>query len=371
MTTVWILGDQLTLRNAALEGCDPKRTVVLMVESRARGGHRRYHQQKLVLVFAAMRHFRAELEKAGWKVDYHRLAETPNFSAALKSHVDRFRPDRIRVLEAGDWTTMDALPQAARKCGVPLDWIPTNLFLVPRDEFREWAGDSRRLLLENHYRRMRRKLGILMEPDGTPTGGEWNLDAENRKTFSDWVRAGRPRPPALPNAKPDAVTLEVIEEVRQYFPDHPGDARGFWLPVTRADSLRWLDAFLSGRFGQFGPFEDLMVTGEPVLFHSVLTPMLNVGLLQPMDCVDAALGAFRKGTIPLASAEGFIRQIIGWREFVNGVYWHCDREYIQRNGLAAHRPLPEWFWSGKRTSIACATCWVKCVQRATTTTSSD
>ena len=352
MTTVWILGDQLSLRNAALVGCDPKTTVVLMIESRARGGHQRYHQQKLVLVYSAMRHFRHELEAAGWQVDYHLLADTTNFSAALKAHVERFRPDRVRVMEAGDWTTTDALPTAARKVGVELEWIPTNLFLVPRGEFREWAGDSRRLLLENHYRRMRRKLGILMEPDGTPTGGEWNLDAENRRTWSEWSRAGKPRPSPLPRMDPDAITRAVIDEVRRLFPDHPGDAAGFWLPVTRADSLRWLEAFIAERFGQFGPYEDLMVTGEPVLFHSVLTPMLNLGLLHPMECVEAAVTAFRQGKVPLASAEGFVRQIIGWREFVNGVYWHCGPDYVERNGLGAHRPLPEWFWTGE-TELNC------------------
>lgn len=347
MTTVWVLGDQLTTDNAAFTGCDPSNAVVLMVESRARGFHLRYHQQKLVLIYAAMRHFRDALRNAGWTVDYHSLADTETFGDALRKHCARFRPERVRVLEAGDWKTTRALPSLARQVGFRLEWVADNLFLVGRGEFREWAADSKRLLMETHYRRVRRKLKVLVESDGSPTGGEWNLDAENRRSVAEWIRDGRPMPPGLPRLTPDPLTREVISDVERHFPGHPGEAAGFWLPVTRSEALRWLRTFVEERLDRFGPYEDLMLTGQPALFHSVLTPMLNIGLLRPMECVEAAVATYRAGRIPLHSVEGFIRQVIGWREFVNGVYWLRGPEYTGLNELGADRPLPAWFYTGE------------------------
>jgi deoxyribodipyrimidine photolyase-related protein len=352
MTTVWVLGDQLTLENAALAACDPKDTVVLLVESRSRGSFLRYHQHKLILIYAAMRHFRQTLEAAGWRVDYHTLEDTESYGDALRKHLRAFRPDRVRVMEAGDWKMTQALPRLARQVGFRLEWVEGNLFLVGREEFRKWAGNAPRLLMENHYRRMRKKLGILLEPDGTPTGGEWNLDAENRKTVAEWTKAGRPRPKDRIRVEPDEITRGVMETVARLFPQHPGNAADFWLPVSRTEALAWLERFVTERLDGFGPYEDLMLTGEPTLFHSVLTPMLNLGLLRPMECVQAALDAFRKGTLSLASAEGFIRQIIGWREFINGVYWLKGPGYVDMNGLGADRPVPAWFYTGE-TDLNC------------------
>ncbi|MEI6340703.1 MAG: cryptochrome/photolyase family protein [Verrucomicrobiota bacterium] len=352
MRTAWILGDQLSLGHAALAGLDPARDVVLMVESRARGAHRRYHKRKLVLVYSAMRHYAEDLRRSGWRVDYHRLEDTPSFPSALSAHVRRFQPDAIRVMEASDWTTTEALPRMAATAGVALEVLPTNLFLVGRDEFREWAGGSRRLLMEHHYRRVRRGLGLLMEADGTPSGGTWNLDAENRLGVAEWRKAGAPRPPSVGWEPPDACTREVMTWVDREFAGHPGDVGGFGWPVERAGALRWLQRFVEERLPQFGPFEDLMVTGEPGLFHSMLTPMLNLGLLGPLECARAAETAWREGRVPLASAEGFVRQVVGWREFVNGVYWLKGPGYATSNGLGAERSLPGWFWTGK-TELKC------------------
>lgn len=345
MTTVWILGDQLTLENGALAGCDRRHTRVLLMESRARAAHRRYHRRKLVLVYAALRHFAAELREAGWSVDYHFLETTPVFGEALHRHVRRFAPDRIRILEPSDHETLDALPRWSKGAGVGFEVVPNNLFLVGRDEFRGWAGASRRLRMEQHYRRVRTRLGVLMEPDGSPAGGTWNLDAENRRTVSEWRRDGSPRPPAPPRVPPDAVTREVIAMVDREFPDHPGRAEGFDLPVDRAASRRWLEHFLDHRLPMFGPYEDLMLSEDPVLFHSMLTPMLNLGLLRPLECVQAAEQRYREGRAPLASVEGFVRQIVGWREFIHGVYWLRGPDYLRSNALDARRPLPRWFWT--------------------------
>ncbi|MBN8248646.1 MAG: cryptochrome/photolyase family protein [Verrucomicrobia bacterium] len=356
MTTVWILGDQLTLENAALAGCDPGNTRVLLIESRARAVHRRHHRRKLVLVYAAMRHFAADLQEAGWTVDYQRLDQTPVFGDALRRHVRAFRTERLRILEPSDFATRHALPQWARDVGVVLDVVPNNLFLVGRDEFRDWAGASRRLRMEHHYRRVRSRLGVLMESDGSPAGGTWNLDSENRRTVSEWRRDGCPRPPAAPPMTPDPVTREVIEMVDREFPDHPGRAEGFDLPVDRAASLRWLDHFLDHRLPKFGPYEDLMLSEDPVLFHSRLTPMLNLGLLRPLECVQAAERRYREGRAPLASVEGFVRQIVGWREFIHGVYWLRGPDYLASNALDARRPLPRWFWTGDTPMNCLAQC---------------
>ncbi len=339
-----------------MAGLDRARDVVLMVESRARGAHRRYHKRKLVLVYSAMRHFAGELRAAGWQVDYHRLEDTGSFGAALESHVRRFKPETIRVMAPSDWTTTRVLPRIVEGSGARLEMVPDTLFLVGRDEFRSWAGDSRRLLMEHHYRRVRRAHGLLMDAEGGPVGGAWNLDAENRLGIREWRKAGCPRPAGAGWEAPDAVTREVMGMVEREFGAHPGEAEGFGWPVDRAGSLRWLERFVRERLPEFGAFEDLMVAGEPWLFHSMLTPMLNLGLLRPLECARAAEEAWRAGRVPLASAEGFVRQVVGWREFVNGVYWLKGEDYGRVNGLGAGRPLPGWFWTG-RTEMRClATC---------------
>jgi deoxyribodipyrimidine photolyase-related protein len=344
MTTIWVLGDQLSPVHAALAQCRKKDAVVLMVESKARGSVLRYHQQKLVLVYAAMRHFAAELRDAGWQVDYKELAEDHTFETAARDHLARYQSSRILIAEPNSFFETDALQKLGRKLSVPIEFVPTQQFLCTREEFRKWAGKSARLLMENHYRRMRKKTGYLMRPDGQPESERWNFDAENRRTFREWERASI-TPPALPQSATDKITREVIAMVEREFPKNPGNARDFWLPTTRADALRWLEDFITHRLGHFGDFEDLMATGEPTLFHSVLSPMLNLGLLTPQECVERAIAAYRAGDAPLNAVEGFVRQIIGWREFINGIYWLRGPEYKTLNGLEADRPLPAWFYT--------------------------
>lgn len=356
MQTVWILGDQLLEKHPALVSADPKNTVVLFVESQRRGGHLKYHQHKLVLLYAAMRHRAEELRRAGWKVDYRKLEETKDFAAGLKAHVREYQPKRILVMEPNDWATSQALPKLAKAIKTPMDPLPTTMFLVGREEFAQWAGEKKSLLMESHYRRMRKKLGILVDEQGQPEGGEWNYDSDNRQTFSQFKKAA-PKVstlPPSPDAK-DLVMQEVITLVREHFADHPGEAETFWLPVTRASAKKWLEDFIKTRLEGFGPWEDTMVEGEPHLFHSVLSPLLNIGLLSPSECLEAAVKAYAKGQAPLSSVEGFVRQIIGWREFVNGIYWHRMPAYTRLNGLDAKRPLPEWVWGeeGKETEMNC------------------
>ena len=352
METIWILGDQLSHRHAALVGGPRNDAVVLMVESQERCRRVRYHQQKLVLILSAMRHFAAELRAAGWQVDYHELPVAPDFASVLEQHLERFDSRRLVLMEPNDWPMAQVVDSLGKSLKIPLDCLTANFFLCPRNDFRRWAGKGKRLVMENHYRRMRRELGYLVGDDGKPEGGSWNFDADNRRTAADFARQQPRVTSRSERASADAVTREVIDLVAREFPDHPGKADAFWLPVDRVGARRWLERFIAERLPDFGAFEDVMIEGEPVLFHSVLSPLLNIGLLSPAECVEAALAAYARGDAPLNSVEGFTRQIVGWREFINGVYWLKMPKYVDGNGLAAHRALPAWFYTGE-TDLNC------------------
>lgn len=346
MNTIWILGDQLSHEHAALVRATPGTVRILMIESKARGAVHRFHQIKLVLVYSAMRHFARDLRADGWEVDYIRLDEMHTFETGVRRHMAEHHPEKLLLAEPNSFFETDVITRLGRKLGIAVEFLPTEQFLTSRADFRQWAEGSRRLLMENHYRRLRKRFGWLMEEDGQPVGGAWNFDPENRATYSNWKRAGSPQAPTAPNEKPDAITREVIEAVAREFPDHPGRAADMWLPVDRAGALKWLHLFIRERLPAFGVYEDMMSEGEPFLFHSTLSPLLNLGLLTPRECVEAAIHAYERGDAPINSVEGYVRQIIGWREFINGVYWTRGPEYRELNELQAERPLPAWFYTG-------------------------
>lgn len=366
MKTLWILEDQLAENHPGLGLLDPKTDCLLFIESGARARVLPYHRQRLTLLFSAMRHYAAERRAEGWHVEYHRVENTPQYLPALLEHLAKIRnisptlSPRIFLMEPNNFFEARAIDKIASALPGGLTLLPTNLFLVPRQEFADWARGKKRLLMEAHYRRMRTKLGILLDECGEPLGGKWNFDAENRGGVADWRKAGSPRPGSPPACKPDQITTEVIETVDKLFATHPGRASDFWLPVTRAESLAWLDDFITSRLGEFGNWQDLMLEGEHTFFHSVISPMLNIGLLHPRECVEKATEALASRRAPLAAVEAFIRQIIGWREFVNGIYWLKMPAYSDNNGLDARRPLPEFFWTGE-TSMRCVG---KCVRQA-------
>jgi deoxyribodipyrimidine photolyase-related protein len=282
-------------------------------------------------------------------VDYHALEEGGAWETALSAHVKKFKPERILLAQPNNYDEQQAAEKLAKK--FPIEILPTRQFLVPRADFIAWAKGKKSLLMETHYRRVRQEFGFLMQPDGQPVDGRWNFDEENRKTFRDWVKAGRPRADIAP-VKPDKITREVIALVEKHFPKNPGKAADFWLPVDRAGALCWLDDFIATRLAGFGPWEDLMVEDERLLFHSVISPTINLGLITPRECIEKAIAAYKKGKAPLASVEGFVRQIAGWREFINGVYWLKMPEYGEVNGLGAERKLPDFFYSGE-TDLNC------------------
>jgi deoxyribodipyrimidine photolyase-related protein len=344
-TTIWITGDQCSPGNSALAGVDPARAVVLMIESTARARLVPYHKRKLVLIYAVMRHFAADLRAAGWTVDYR--AEADDYPAELAAHVERFRPRALRFMEQSEFGRSDRYRAAVEALGVPVEITPHTGFLSTAAEFDRLAGTAdKRVTMETFYRVMRRKTGILM--DGSePAGGAWNYDAENRERPRAGLRFADP-----PRFAPDAITQSAIDFVTRTFPDHPGTIGEFSLAVTRRDALVLLEHFVRERLDTFGPYQDAMVRGNREMSHSLLSAALNTGLLGPLEIVERAELAYRSGEARLASVEGFVRQIIGWREFVWRVYWKRMPEYRERNALGATVPLPAFYWSGD-TDMAC------------------
>jgi len=351
--TIWLLWDHLHHDHSILAAASPRTHRIIMIESRSAGARLRYHTHRLTLLYSAMRHRAEELRAQGWHVDYHPLSDKKNAAAeALAAHTKKYRTESFHLIEPTDYPMRQAVTLLAKKISTPIHTHPDDLFLCSREEFARFAKNKKRLLMEHHYRAMRKKLGLLMTPDGQPEGGAWNFDHDNRAGIREFVRAGSPQAPPPPWCAPDAITRSVIAEVKKYFPAHPGDPATFRLPVTRQRALDWLNHFIRHRLPLFGTYEDLISQKDPLLFHSMLSPFLNCGLLRPLECCQAAIAAHRAGAAPLNAVEGFVRQIIGWREFVNGIYWEKMPGYLDANALQAERPLPRWIYSGD-TRMAC------------------
>ena len=311
-----------------------------MIESTARAKLRPYHKRKLVLIYAVMRHYADDLRAAGWTVDYH--PECDDDEAAFAEHVAAWEPQRLRSMEASEYGLADGLQALAVRHGLAFDLMPhCNFISEARDFDRLAKTESSRVTMENFYRGMRKKTGLLMD-GGEPAGGAWNYDAENREP----PKAGM-RFPAQPRFPPDAITQAVIAMVERTFADHPGIVGDWNVPVTRRDALVALEDFVTFRLDGFGPHQDAMIAGERFMNHSMLSAPINVGLLHPFECCERAELAYRSGAARLQSVEGFIRQIIGWREYVWRIYWRMMPEYRKRNALDATIPLPAFFWSGE------------------------
>jgi len=338
-----VLGDQLSDALSALTDLDPRRDIVLMMEVEAESTYVRHHKQKIVLVLSAMRHFAEALRARRVTVDYIKLdapGNTGNFHAEIQRAVARHRPDRIIATEPSEWRVQALVEGAGSASGTPLELRPDDRFFASRARFAAWARGRRGWRMEHFYRDMRREHGLLMQ-NGEPAGGEWNYDQANRKRLP-----ARTAPPARRRFPPDAITREVMSLVEQRFPDHVGGLEAFGWPVTRADALHALDDFLANGLPNFGDYQDAMKAGEPFLFHSLLSPALNLGLLCPREVCLAAEEAWRSGAAPLNAVEGFVRQILGWREYVRGVYWALMPDYAERNALHATRTLPAFYWTG-------------------------
>jgi len=344
-----VLGDQLSANLSALADLDAVHDVVLMMEVADEGTYVRHHKQKIVLVLSAMRHFAAELRARGIAVDYVALDDPAN-TGALTSEivraVERHRPTRIVATEPGEWRVLKMAEGWGQATGCPLELLADDRFFASRARFAQWAKGRRGWRMEHFYREMRRAHAILMDGD-EPVGGDWNFDAENRKKLPASVAT-----PSRLRFAPDAVTRDVMALVERYFSDHFGTLDEFGWPVTRADALQALDDFVTKALPHFGDYQDAMRAGATFLFHSLIAPALNLGLLSPYEICAAAEAAYRAGLTPLNAVEGFVRQILGWREYVRGVYWTLMPDYADMNALEATRELPDFYWTGK-TSMRC------------------
>jgi deoxyribodipyrimidine photolyase-related protein len=354
---VIVLGDQLDLSSAAFDRFDPKSDVVWMAENQEEATHVWCHKFRLVAFFAPMRHFREAARNIGYSIDYHELpndgrkARNSSFASLLTDAIERHKPERLIVLEPGDFRVQQQLRETADAANVPLEQRNNDNFFCSIERFQKWRAGRKQLVLEQFYRVMRKENNILVDAKGKPEGGSWNFDSENRKTFS---KKGPGQIPAAPKFAPDKITKDVIAMVNQRFADHPGSCEAFDLPVTRAQALEYLDDFIHHRLALFGQYQDAMWNGAEELYHSKLSHALNVGLLKPAEVVQRAVQAYRDDLVPLNACEGFIRQILGWREYVRGIYWDRMPEYVEMNSLDCDpdQDVPAFFWDGK-TDMAC------------------
>ncbi len=344
-TLLLLLGDQLDPAYPDHLGITPAEHDILMVEVREASTCPPSHVQRTILFLAAMRHHAAALRDKGWTVHYHAItdeANTHTFTGELTRALRQHRPDRLVVIQPGDFAVQDAIESACTSTGIPLDIREDPHFLCTIDEFNDWADSRSELIMEYFYRQQRRKLDILMTSDGKPVGGDWNYDKQNRKSFK---RA--PNLPARPDFSIDDITRQVIDDVHATLPDLPGTADGFNWPVTRRQALYALRHFIEHHLPHFGDHQDAMWTDEHTLHHSLLAAPLNLKLINPREVCDAALDAWTSDHAPLNSVEGFIRQIIGWREFIRGVYFNQGPTYPERNELEHTNDLPEFYWTGE------------------------
>jgi deoxyribodipyrimidine photolyase-related protein len=344
-TLIPLLGDQLSPNISALRGADPADSVVLMMEVDEEATYVRHHRKKIAFLFSAMRHHAAALRGAGWTIDYVRLDDPENsgsFTGEVARAIERHAPARIVATEPGEWRVAQAMELWPDKFDVPVDLREDDRFIASHAEFDAWAADRKQLRMEFFYREMRRKTGLLLDAAGKPEGGQWNFDKQNRKPARRDLTMPRPL-----SFEPDAITREVLALVAERFGEHPGTLDGFDFAVTPADADRQREHFLRYALPGFGDYQDAMLTGEPFLWHSILSPYINCGLLDPLELCRRAEAEYRAGRAPLNAVEGFIRQIIGWREFVRGIYWREGPDYTSRNFLNATRPLPGFYWTGE------------------------
>lgn len=344
-TIVLVLGDQLSPELSSLRASERQDVVILMAEVAAEARYAWHHKKKLAFIFSAMRHFANELRSDGWAVDYVTLddpANTGSLAGEVQRALKRHGAQDVRVTEPGEWRVLHDMQSW---CPAP-EILPDDRFLCSHPEFEAWAAGRKTLRMEYFYRMMRRKLGLLMAGDD-PEGGQWNFDHDNRKPATADLFMPQPL-----RFAPDETSKAVLSLVAAHFPENFGDLEPFWWPVTRRDAERAADAFIAQALPRFGDFQDAMLSGEKFLYHSILSPMINVGLLDPLDLCRRAEAAYRRGDAPLNAVEGFIRQIIGWREYVRGIYWREGPDYVRRNALGATRALPAFYWTGQ-TRMAC------------------
>ena len=338
-----VLGDQLSASLSALDDLDKDSDTVLMMEVTDEGRYVPHHPKKIAFVLSAMRHFGKQLTADGVRVDYIALEgkrSRGSFTKTLAGVVSDGGFDRIVLTEPGEYRVLEMMRGWSDAFTVPVEIRVDTRFIATRDDFAQWAEGRKQLTLEYFYRELRRKTGLLMDGKD-PAGGKWNFDKDNRKSAPADLQYRTP-----PQFKADAITREVIQLVEKHFGDHFGDIEPFTWAVTSADADKAFEHFLRQGLPRFGDYQDAMVQGEPFMYHSVISHYLNAGLLDPLDICQRAETEYREGRAPINAVEGFVRQILGWREFIRGVYWLKMPAYAQLNALDATRDLPPSYWGG-------------------------
>jgi deoxyribodipyrimidine photolyase-related protein len=340
-----VLADQLSESIASMQGLNKADDIILLCEVMEEATYVPHHPKKIAFLFSAMRHFAAEIEAQGIRVRYIALDDafnTGSFTGEVQRAVSEIRPAGLVVTEPGEFRVLEMMKSWQTLLGIPVSILPDTRFLATHSGFADWAKNKKQLRMEFFYREMRKKYSILMDVDGKPTGGQWNYDKDNRKP----PKAGMKSPPRIIHKK-SVTTKEVLELVKDRFGHHFGSLEPFHFAVTREQAMLELEHFIIHLLPSFGSYQDAMVAGEPYLYHSLISSYLNAGLLLPLEICQKAEAAYRAGKAPLNAAEGFIRQVLGWREYVRGIYWHFMPEYAERNSLDATRPLPDFYWTAK------------------------
>ncbi|WP_439100426.1 cryptochrome/photolyase family protein [Congregibacter sp.] len=337
-----ILGDQLSLENPVLASADPDRDCILLAEVAEEASYVAHNRHKIVLIFSAMRHFADLLRDKGFTVIYRTFDEgVPSLQKAVEEGLKKSKAEALLVTAPGEYRLLEAMQGWESALGVPVVLQDDERFLSSIEDFETWADGRKQLRMEYFYREMRRRYELLMGEDGEPEGGKWNYDADNRKGWRAQIDV-----PQRPSVSIDSITQEVIDLVEEHFPDNPGDLKEFRLAVTTDDAQAQFDWFCRHALENFGTYQDALAEESPWMFHGLISMYLNIGLLEPLAVCRQVEAAWRKGECSLAGAEGFIRQVLGWREYVRGIYWHAMPDYAKRNTFEATRALPDWFWSG-------------------------
>ncbi|SIQ75562.1 deoxyribodipyrimidine photolyase-related protein [Rhizobium sp. RU33A] len=344
-----VLGDQLSHSLSALADADPATSLVLMAEVMSEATYVKHHKKKIAFLFSAMRHFAEELREKGLQVRYVTL-DDPQNTQSLKGELARTLADTgaasVLVTECGEWRLADEMQGWEAALGVPVEIRQDDRFLCSIEDFREWRKGRKQLRMEYFYRDMRRRHRVLLEGE-EPVGGKWNFDAENRKPPAEGLKG----PKRISHTK-DAITKSVLALVEERFVGHMGSLDSFHFAVTADQAEMELQQFIDDILPTFGDYQDAMVKGEPYLYHSLISSYVNAGLLMPIDVIRRAEAAWFEGRAPLNAVEGFIRQILGWREYVRGIYWTEMPDYAGLNHLSASRTLPQMYWTA-RTDMAC------------------
>lgn len=339
-----VLADQLTLNVAALQGIDVSTDVVLLAEVRSEASYVKHHKKKIIFLFSAMRHFAQALRDKGYQVHYTQYTDDDNqgsLAGEVAKRLTQYDLSEVICTHPGEYRVLADMQTWTKQLDCPVTIRDDDRFIAQIEDFAKWADGKKQLRMEFFYREMRKKLSCLMQ-DGQPEGGKWNYDAQNRKSLPKHIDV-----PQHTQFAPDTITQAVIALVEKEFADHFGDSDNFHYATTRADALRVLDVFIEERLALFGDYQDAMAEGQPWMFHSHIGLYLNSGLLTPLEVTQKVEQVFYAQGAPLNAVEGFIRQVIGWREYVRGLYWYKMPGYEQENFLEAQLALPEFFWTGK------------------------